>query len=192
MKMLRPLSRPFRLSVFALLAAAGVAGCSAPVLGSKRMGQVYQNEQFKADETFSRLFDGTVADTCEAGRRALLSQGYVINTPTQKGMISGIKRFQPEGEVHVEITINVVCVADGKDGAVATAYVSAQEDRFAIKRNPNSASIGVSAIGSISMPLSSTQDSMVKVASETIPAGQFYDRFFSLMEKMLHDQLGES
>ena len=169
------------LSVLALLSA-----CSSPPLGSKRADQVYLNEQFKADETFSRLFDANVAGTCEAARRALLSQGYVIGT-AQKGLINGIKRFQPEGEVHVEISFNVVCVADGKNGALATAYVSAQQDRYVIKRSSASTSIGVSAIGSISVPLSSQQDSMVKVASETIPAGNFYDRFFALMQTMLVD-----
>jgi len=174
------------LSLAALSALTLLTACASPTPGSKRADQVYLNEQFKADETFSRLFDANVAGTCEAARRALLSQGYVIGT-AQKGLINGVKRFQPEGEVHVEITFNVVCVADGKNGALATAYVSAQQDRYVIKRSSASTSIGVSAIGSISVPLSSQQDSMVKVASETIPAGNFYDRFFALMQAMLVD-----
>ena len=89
--------------------------------------------------------------------------------------------------MHVEISFNVVCVADGKGATPATAFVSAQQDRYVIKRSSNATSIGVSAIGSISVPLSSQQDSMVKVASETIPAGTFYDRFFALMQTMLVD-----
>lgn len=175
------------LKLLTCLAPLGLlAACSSPTLGSKVADQVYLKEQFKADETFSRLFDADVSNTCEAARRALLSQGYVIGT-AQKGLINGIKRFQPEGEVHVEIAFTVVCVADGKAGALATAYVSAQQDRYVIKRSSASTSIGVSAIGSISVPLSSQQDSMVKVASETIPAGNFYDRFFALMQAMLVD-----
>jgi hypothetical protein len=43
----------------------------------------------------------------------------------------------------------------------------------------------VSAIGSVSLPLSSNDDSLVKVASETIPAGEFYDRFFQLVDRYL-------
>ncbi len=180
------LIRPSLLLCFTALTAAFLTACSSPSLGNKRADQVYLNEQFKADETFSRLFDADVGNTCEAARRALLSQGYVIGA-TQKGLINGVKRFQPEGEVHVEIAFTVVCVADGKAGALATAYVSAQQDRYVIKRSSASTSIGVSAIGSISVPLSSQQDSMVKVASETIPAGNFYDRFFALMQTMLVD-----
>ena len=168
------------------LLVLGLSACITPQADSRKAGLVYQNEQFKADETFSRLFDANSGDTCEAARRALLSQGYVIGT-TSKGLVSGIKRFQPEGEIHVEISFTVVCVADGKTGVPATAFVSAQQDRYVIKRSSNATSIGVSAIGSISVPLSSQQDSMVKVASETIPAGAFYDRFFALMQTMLAD-----
>nr|WP_316642124.1 DUF2242 domain-containing protein [uncultured Roseateles sp.] len=177
------LARP----VLCLAAAAVLAACSSSPSAVTRKTSVYQNERFHADETFSRLFDGTVAQTCEAARRALLSQGYVIANASE-GAVRGAKHFQPEGEVHVEIAFNVVCVPEGRNGEVATAYVSAQQDRYALKKSPNSTSVGLSAIGSISLPLSSSQDSLVKVASETIPAGEFYDRFFALMHRQLRGQ----
>lgn len=174
-----------------LLAAALLSGCglSTPLQATPKSA-VYLNEKFQSDETFSRLFDGGVAETCEAARRALLSQGYII-TNVREGAINGSKRFQPEGEVHVELSFNIVCVADGKNAQIATAYVSAQQDRYAIKKSTNASSIGISAIGSISVPLSSSQDSLVKVASETIPAGDFYDRFFALMNRMLREQAND-
>lgn len=172
-----------------VLALALLPGCSVlPHQTTKR--SVYQNERFQSDETFSRLFDASVDETCEAARRALLSQGYVI-TKAQSGLVTGAKRFQPEGEVHVEISFTIVCVPDGRGSEVATAYVSAQQDRYTLKKSPNSTSFGVSAIGTISVPLSSTQDSLVKVASETIPAGEFYDRFFALMQRLVKEQAAE-
>ncbi|QPF71507.1 DUF2242 domain-containing protein [Roseateles sp. DAIF2] len=172
-----------------LLSALALAGCAVldSAAGSRPRKPVYQNERFQADETFSRLFDASLDETCEAARRALLSQGYVISQ-AGGGLVNGSKRFQPEGEVHVEISFNIVCVPDGRGEQLSTAYVSAQQDRYVLKKNPNSTSIGVSAIGSISMPLSSTQDSLVKVASETIPAGEFYDRFFALMQRLVLEQ----
>lgn len=173
------------LSCIACLALAACSSITAPLhKATTPPPQVYQNERFQADETFSRLFDAKVATTCEAARRALLSQGYVI-TRAEAGVVNGAKRFQPEGEVHVEIAFNVVCVPEGKAGALSTAFVSAQQDRYAVKKSTNATSIGVSAIGSISVPLSSTQESLVKVASETIPTGEFYDRFFALMQRLL-------
>jgi hypothetical protein len=37
-------------------------------------------------------------------------------------------------------------------------------------------------LGSVSMPIGSSDDSMVKVASETVAAPQFYERYFALVE----------
>jgi hypothetical protein len=173
-----------------LLLTAMLAGCGGMPASTEKVGKVYQRESFAAEETFSRLFDANVDATCEAARRALLSQGYVISK-ADSGLVRGAKHFQPEGEVHVEIAFNVVCVGDGPTQQIATAYVSAQQDRYALKKNPQAASLGVSALGSISVPLSSTQDSLVKVASETIPAGEFYDRFFTLMQRMLRENTSE-
>lgn len=179
--------RPARAGPGVLLcAAAAIAGCALPPGIGRNPPSVYQQERFQADQTFSRLFDANVQDTCEAARRALLSQGYVI-TVARGDAITGIKRFQPEGEVHVEISFHVVCVPEGADGAIATAYVSAQQDRYVLKKLPNNTSLGVGPFGSISVPLSSSEDSLVKVGSETIPAGQFYDRYFALVHRLLSD-----
>lgn len=173
-----------------LIAAAGcaaaLAGCTLPPGVGRGTPSVYQQERFQSDETFSRLFDANVRDTCEAARRALLSQGYIITT-ARSDAIAGAKRFQPEGEVHIEISFTVVCVPEGADGMLATAFVSAQQDRYALKKVPNNTSVGVGMLGSISVPLSSSEDSLVKVGSETIPAGQFYDRYFALMQRLLAD-----
>jgi hypothetical protein len=151
---------------------------------------VYQNESFEASETFSRLFDAGVDATCEAARRALLSQGYLLTT-VRPDAIAASKHFQPDGEVHVQIAFNVVCAPEGRQGRLATAYVSAIQDRYALKKSSNSASVGVSALGSVSIPLTPSEDSLVKVASETIPAGPFYDRFFALMQRLLAQQVDE-
>lgn len=170
-----------------VVAALALAGCALqPGLGGRTPSSVYQSERFQADETYSRLFDASVPDTCEAARRALLSQGYVI-TASRPDAISGSKRFQPQGEVHVEISFTVVCVPEGSGGKLSTAYVSAQQDRYAVKRVASNTSLGVGALGSISVPLSSSEEALVKVGSETIPAGQFYDRYFSLMGRLLTD-----
>jgi hypothetical protein len=163
-----------------------LGACTVPTLRETPKKPVYVGEHFTADETFSRLFDANATDTCEAARRALLSKGYIIGKATE-GMVQGSKHFQPGPEDHVEIAFNVVCVAEGSKKEVTTAFVSAQQDRFTLKKSAQAASLGVSALGSISVPLSSTNDSMVKIASETIPAGEFYDRFFTLMQRMLRE-----
>jgi len=181
---------PALYRLIAGLMLLGLTGLLAACASGPGKVAVYQNEGFEANETFSRLFDASAEATCEAARRALLSQGYLLTTDRQDS-ISASKHFQPEGEVHVQIAFHVVCVADGDLGKLATAYVNAIEERYALKKNPNSASVGVAAFGSVSIPLSASEDSLVKVASETVPAGPFYDRFFALMQRNLVQQGGD-
>jgi hypothetical protein len=167
----------FRTACWVLVLLA-TAGCS-----SKKQ-TVYEHENFDDAGTFSRNYPVSDASTCEAGRRALLSQGYIITSSDPK-MISGHKSFQQTGETHMEISFNVVCAADGSADAKSTMFANALQDRYALKKVNNSASLGVGVLGSVSMPIGSTDDSMVKVASETVASSQFYDRFFALVENFL-------
>ena len=169
------------LTALAPLALAGCAGLSSPP--SPLLD--YQPEAFNGS-AYVRHFTATPARTCEAARRALLSQGYIISA-ARSDAISGSKRFQPDGEVHIEISFNVVCVPEGASGHLATAFVSALQDRYVLKMVPNNSSLGVGPFGSISVPLSASEDSLVKVGSQTIPAGPFYDRYFALMQRLLGD-----
>ena len=159
--------------------------CSTPG-GSTPKLRVYQSERFELDQSFSRLFDAPAANTCEAARRALLSQGYLVSESASRAdSITARKHFQPEGEVHVQIEFHVSCVTEGP---VSTAFVSAIQEQYVLRRSSTSASVGVSAIGSVSIPLGSTGDALIKVGSMTIPAGTFYDRFFALMDRFLREQ----
>jgi len=141
-------------------------------------------EEFNSTVTYSRLFDATAAQTCEAARRALLSQGYIINT-AQADLVEGRKSFQPEPESHVQMEIRVVCAPDNPDGSVSLGFVTALQDVYALKKSNNSASLGVPALGSVSLPFSSSSDAMVKVASRTISTDIFYDRFFDLVKRYI-------
>ena len=170
-------SFPLR-AVVAVLLLAGLAGCS-----SKKTA-VYEHENFDDSGTFSRNYPVTDKASCEAARRALLSQGYIITSNDPK-MISGHKSFQQTGESHLEISFNVVCADDGGSEHHAAMFANALQDRYALKKVNNSASLGVGVLGSVSMPIGSSDDSMVKVASETVSSPQFYDRFFALVEVFL-------
>ena len=141
-------------------------------------------ETFDSSSTFSRGFDATPAQTCEAARRALLSQGYIATARTQE-LIEGRKNFQPNVDTNLEINFRVVCVPQTSDGQVSLGFATALQDRYTLKKSANSASVGVSALGSLSLPFSSSTDSLVKIGSETISRRSFYDSFFELMESYL-------
>ena len=175
--MFRSLGASFATPLLLLLAVALSACSSAP-------RSAYQGEQFTTADAFSHLYSASASATCEAARRALLSQGYLV--PEGKaGRVDGQKSFQPEADTHIEIEFHVVCAPDGNDDTHSIAFVNALQDRYALKRTSSSASVGVGAVGSFSLPIGSSDDALVKVASETIPVGPFYERFFELIEHYL-------
>ncbi|WP_449105162.1 DUF2242 domain-containing protein [Pseudomonas mohnii] len=170
-------SFPMRVAGLALVLAVA-AGCSS------KKAAIYEHENFADSGTFSRNYPVTDAQSCEAARRALLSQGYIITSSDPK-LVSGHKSFQQTGETHMEISFSVVCADDGSEGHHATMFANALQDRYALKKTNNSASLGVGVLGSVSMPIGSSDDSMVKVASETVSSAKFYERFFTLVELFL-------
>lgn len=143
----------------------------------------YHQEEFNDTSAFSRSFPGSEKAVCEAARRALLGQGYIINKTTDNSL-DGNKSFQPASDKHMEIAFHVVCASNG-NGKSATMFVSATQDGFALKKSNASASLGVGVLGSVSMPFGSSDDSMVRVSSETIRSSDFYDRFFGAAERYL-------
>ena len=141
-------------------------------------------EKFGSTATYSRLFDARPEQTCEAARRALLSQGYIINT-ARVDLVEGQKSFQPEPEAHLQMAIRVVCAPESPDGKISLGFVTALQDSYQLKKSNNSASLGVGAIGSVSLPFTSSNESMVKVGSVTISSDTFYDGFFDLVGRYL-------
>ncbi|SEM68630.1 hypothetical protein SAMN04487857_10447 [Pseudomonas sp. ok272] len=162
--------------------AVGLVVVLAAIAGCSKDQAIYEHENFDDSGMFSRKYPVTDIGSCEAARRALLSQGYIITSSDPK-LISGHKSFQQTGETHMEISFNVVCAEDSSHHA--TMFANALLDRYALKKTNNSASLGVGVLGSVSMPIGSSDDSMVKVASETVSSGKFYERFFALVESFL-------
>jgi hypothetical protein len=176
-------SRALRpLAIFLAGVAMLLAGCGT--LPGSTQGPQGPQEKFGSLATYSRLFDATPAQTCEASRRALLSQGYLINTSSAE-LVEGKKNFQPGSETHMQMVIRVVCVPESPTGKISLGFVTAIQDSFALRKTNNSASLGVGAIGSVSLPFSSSSESLVRVGSETITADTFYESFFDLVKRYL-------
>ncbi|MBS0426259.1 MAG: DUF2242 domain-containing protein [Proteobacteria bacterium] len=159
-----------------LLAACGSSG--------PRPVKHYDPEAFDSTTTHTRTYGVAQGRTCEAARRALLSQGYLITTATAEQVI-GRKNFQPEGEVHLEVEFRVVCANEQGDERGSIAFATAVQERYELKKVNSSASVGVGAIGSVSLPFNASNDAMVKVASQTLTDEGFYERFFTLIERYL-------
>lgn len=142
---------------------------------------VYTGESFASDSPFKMRTDGDVALACESARRSLLGQGYLIESASNDG-VKGRKAYRTEDTQNTFIEMNIVCLPDASGSSLfATGVLST----YALKKSSSSASVGLSALGSISLPIGQSADSLVKVSEETIDDKDFYKRFFAAVEIIL-------
>ncbi|ARU04615.1 hypothetical protein CCO03_07965 [Comamonas serinivorans] len=169
--------------VMAGLCALSLAGCAG--LGTTPAALLnYQPEAFSSKDTHTRRFSQPPGVTCEAARRALLSQGYIINE-AKADYVRGRKLFQPQADRHVELEFRVVCAGEGVDRRVTEAFANGVQDQYGLRKVKSSASLGVGGVGSVSLPVQGDYDTLVKIASETVNNHQMYQRLFDLMERHL-------
>lgn len=142
---------------------------------------VYTGESFAEDSPYKKRFDGDAVLACESARRSLLGQGYLIESAGGEG-VKGRKASRSEDAQNTFIEVNVVCVSENTG---STLFASAQVSEYALKKSSSSASVGVSALGSISLPIGQSADSLVKVREETIDDKDFYRRFFTAVGKTM-------
>ena len=167
-----------RLSAGLLVPAAIVAllaGCA-----TKNVDLAH--EAFDDTTTFTRNYGTAAENSCEAARRALLSQAYIITTATPTSLAAR-KHFQQNREQHYEIEFNITCVPDRS--GTSTVFANAVQQLYALRKTNTSASLGVSVLRSLSMPIGSSDDSLVKIGSLTLTKSGLYDRFFGLLEEYL-------
>jgi hypothetical protein len=180
--MLFPLRARRCLAVAAPLALAACTG-----LGTRQPAPLlnYQPESFDAS-AFSRHYAARPARICEAARRALLSQGYVV-TAAAAEQVTARKYFQPDAQHHVQLEFRIVCAPEAGESASGMAFASGLEDQYMIRKVKDSASVGVGGIGSLSLPLDGGMDALVKVSSKTVLNRALYERLFDLVSAHLDD-----
>lgn len=162
-----------------LFGIAALTGCSST------SPPKFQQELFDTGASpYARNFNADSASACEAARRALLSQGY-MTTMSGATTVDATKNFQPTGDSHVVVDFHVVCTPGEEANDMSIVYVNAIQNGFALKKTDTSASVGLSVLGSVSLPIRSNSDAMVMISSETIPSGKFYDRFYALVDHYL-------
>ncbi|MFD1711560.1 DUF2242 domain-containing protein [Ottowia flava] len=171
-----------RSAALALVPLALAACTSLPGAKSTELVDI-QPETFDSS-AHSRHFAVSPALACEAARRALLSQGYVV-TATKPEQVSGRKYFQPAPEHHVQLEFRVVCAPEQGDSERTVAFVSGLKEQYVVRKVKESASLGVGGFGSLSLPVEGGLDSLVKVASTTVTDAKLYQRFFDRLDGYL-------
>lgn len=162
-----------KLLLFLLVGVLSQTGC-----GGKA---AYTDESFSEDSPFKLRVDSDVDAACESARRALLGQGYLIDLASSEE-VKARKAARGEGKQNAFIEMNVVCAPE-RNGS--TIFATGVFSTYDLKKNSSSASVGLSALGSISLPIGQSVDSLVKVSEETINDKDFYKRFFTVLETVL-------
>ncbi len=171
----RAMFRCCRPIVFTLLGGLVVGAC-----GSSPPLRVYQTETFSSETPFQYYSSREPAGACEIGKRALLSQGYQIES-AQPLSIRGEKYFQPGPDHATKLSITLVCLPSSL-GAVI--YANALETQYELKSRGSSAGVSVAGMGSLSLPWATDKDTLVKTGDVTITAPEFYQRLFELIRTL--------
>ncbi len=141
---------------------------------------VYRTETFSSESPFVTWSTRDPTGACELGKRALLSQGYQVDSADHIS-IRGEKLFQPQPGIGVKLNITLVCLPSNV-GAVM--YANALQTRYELKSAASSTGVSVAGVGSISLPWASDKEALVKVGEETIADPDFYRRLFALIDAL--------
>ncbi|PPU38193.1 hypothetical protein XcyCFBP4188_18930 [Xanthomonas hortorum pv. cynarae] len=177
--------RKFSMSCSSLIARTALFGALATLAGcgGSKGDTMLMRESFNSDDTYSRSVAATSVQACEAARRVLLSQGYAVTRADAAG-VEGSKNFQlKEADQSEQLNLRISCAT--QEGGKAQVFVSALQDRYALKKSSTSASVGVGVLGSLSLPVGSTGDSLVRVSTTTVQDAAFYKRFFERLNSYL-------
>lgn len=118
---------------------------------------------------------------CQLGQRALLSQGYLLETLAPHNLRAS-KYFQPASNQQMQLEITLVCMPVGGG---TTVFASAVQTRYELKSTSASTGLSVAGVGSISLPWGTdTKEAMIKVGEETVTDPDFYNRLFDLIRRL--------
>lgn len=173
---------PMAALALLLLAGCGSRGPTLPIGAPEP--PVYESERFDSASPHARHYGRRAEELCEGARRMLMGQGYVLSRD-EPMLLNGRKYFQPEREQHIELSVQVTCRPEGPNETWGVIYVTAWQDKFVVKKSVSSSSVGLSAFGSISLPMNSSDDSLVKIGIETVRDNKFYERFYAQLDHVL-------
>jgi hypothetical protein len=156
-------------SLSLLVITAGAGGCASK--------HDIARESISPTAPFSRTFTGPADAVCWSVKRALLSQGYMLDRVGDSGVMTGTRDFQPKPKLNVAIHLQTSC-ADNRNGT-SIVFVTAEREESRLQKMRQSTSLGVGP-ATLTMPSGSAQV-LGTVKRETIVDPGFYNTFFALI-----------
>src|SRR3984957_3285222 len=135
-------------------------------------------KQFTAAAPFSRTFTGSGDAVCWSVKRALLSQGYMLDRPNDAGVLTGSRDEQPKPKLNVTMRLQTTC-ADNRNGT-SIVFVTATREENELQKMKQTTSLGVGP-ATLTMPSGSARV-LGTVRRETIKDPDFYGQFFTLVQ----------
>jgi Uncharacterized protein conserved in bacteria (DUF2242) len=154
----------------AVLSVTVMAGCAARKHDIAR-------DSISVKAPFSETFSGPSDAVCWSVKRALLSQGYMLDRSSEAGVLTGTREFQPDPKLNVTVHLQTSC-ADNRDGT-SIVFVTASREESRLQKMKQSTSVGVGP-ATLTMP-SGSAEVLGVVRRETIQDPDFYNSFFSLI-----------
>jgi len=134
--------------------------------------------QFSTAAPFSRTFTGSGDVVCWSVKRALLSQGYMLDHPGEAGVLTGSREAQPSPKLNVTTRLQTTC-ADNRNGT-SIVFVTAMREENKLQKMKQTTSMGVGP-ATLTMPAGSARV-LGTVRRETIKNADFYNQFFTLVQ----------
>src|SRR5215469_5942629 len=135
-------------------------------------------QEFTAAAPFSKTFTGSGDAVCWSVKRALLSQGYMLDRPSDSGVLTGSKDEQPKPKLNVTTRLQTTC-ADNRNGT-SIVFVTATRETNKLQKMKQTTSVGVGP-ATLTMPSGSARV-LGTVRRETITDPSFYQKFFDLVQ----------
>jgi hypothetical protein len=157
-----------------LLAGALVAGCASHK-------HELAADSITAKAPFSKTFRGSGDAVCWSVKRALLSQGYMLDKAADNGVLTGTRDYQPNDKLNVSYHLQTTC-ADNRDGT-SVVFVTATREDSQLQKMKQTTSMGVGP-ATLTMPSGSARV-LGTVRRETIVDPDFYQRFFDLVQNYI-------
>ena len=161
----------------AVAAAVAIGGCASHKV------EIAQ-ESISTQAPFSRTFQGSGDSVCWGVKRALLSQGYMLDRPNESEVMTGTRDFQPDPKLNISYHLQATC-ADNRDGS-SIVFLTAQREDSRLQKMKQTTSVGVGP-ATLTMPSGSAQV-LGTVRRETVKDPAFYDRFFSLVQSYVNQE----
>lgn len=146
-------------------------------------------QQFSAAAPFSKVIAGKGDTVCWSVKRALLSQGYMLDRSSDSGVLTGSRESQPNPKMNVTLRLQTTC-ADNRDGT-SIVFVTAEREENELQKMKQTTSVGVGP-AMLTMPSGSARV-LGTVSRETITDPNFYGQFFALVQTFVgQEQLSQA